>query len=667
MEPASSQKSKARFIRKSRVPSGGQDGLLEAASVAAKQSAKREHRKVSNDRISTQTVDTDVGTSNPNPAIDTAPMQMFHGNFVISGGHFTQAASVVNNGKNARLAKIRKNLQKLVAPAAFHNSAQRIDPPRCHPDTRVAILQEIYDWITQSEDREQWVLWLNGAAGAGKTALMQSLAEQCVQAAIAIGSFFFFRGDSTRNAIAPLMATLVYQLIQAIPEISEDILLIIENNPLIFSQSLEFQVQQLLVQPLLHLPPHLKQLFVVFIDGLDECNDRSVQAGLIKVLGNISRSGNIPVLFLIASRREPQIEAGFVRMPICRILKTLPLDNSDIEQSSKDIRRFLVDNFRDIKETHRLKRYLPIKWPPASSIKEIVSKSSGQFIFASVVINYLSSPRANPAHQLEVIRGIRMRDSSSQNPFTHLDALYKHIFSQVEALGQVLDIIGYVIVSGGSYIYDIQGAFLLEPSKLDVLFADLTAVILCEPPTAAYSQLKFLHASLPDFLVDKSRSEQYHIDLDECRTNLLCRFLQRHPPILDPLWSDNDLRAAMRREGGRLRAIQNLLETAKASARLRSAFMKFHCAVYSESFLEYRWCPLGPRILQNLKQLDFSDQDEAYCHVVDILAAEYVKHWPMFKTDAQVLGKYVSSDLMARIKQIQAQGALIVSVPASPQ
>ncbi|KAF8162347.1 hypothetical protein BJ912DRAFT_1097934 [Pholiota molesta] len=387
MTPKSSQKSRAKSTRKTRVPSGGQDGLVEAASGAAKQSAKRGRRKVSNNKKSTQTVDADVGTSNPNPPSDTAPMQMLHGNFVISGGQFTQAESInfVNNVNKAPLEKAFEYLQQRVAPAAFHNSAQCIDPPRCHPDTRVAILQEIYDWITQSQYREQWLLWLNGAAGAGKSALMQSLAERCAQAAIAIASFFFFRGDSTRNTIAPLVATLVYQLIQAVPDISDDILLIIKRNPLIFSQSLESQVQQLIIQPLLRLPPHLNRMHWA-----------------------ISQGAEIPVVFLIASRREPQIEAEFVRKPISKILKTLHLDNSDIEQTSGDIRLFLLDNFRDIKETHRLKAYLPINWPPASSVEEIVSKSSGQFIFASVVINYLLSPRTNPAHQLEVIRGIRL-------------------------------------------------------------------------------------------------------------------------------------------------------------------------------------------------------------------------------------------------------------------
>ncbi|KAF8198551.1 hypothetical protein BJ912DRAFT_29625 [Pholiota molesta] len=313
---------------------------------------------------------------------------MFNGNIVISGGHFTQAGSVVN-GPNSARDEAFKLLQQQVAATAFHNSAQRIDPPRCHRDTRVAVMDTIYDWIVQSADREQWLLWLNGAVGAGKSAVMQSLAERCVQAAIAVASFFFSRADSTRNTITPLVATLAYQLIQAIPETLGDVLLTIEHNPLIFVQSLESQLQGLIIQPLLRLPRHLQRLFVLFIDGLDECNDRLSQSYLINILGDVSRNRNIPVVFLVAGRREAQIEAAFRQDPVANLLRTLSLDEIS---ASDDIRRFLNNKFSEIKATHLRKHLLAADWPPMSVIGELVAKSSGQFIFASVVINYISSP-----------------------------------------------------------------------------------------------------------------------------------------------------------------------------------------------------------------------------------------------------------------------------------
>ncbi|KAF8198439.1 hypothetical protein BJ912DRAFT_821340, partial [Pholiota molesta] len=400
-------------------------------------------------------------------------------------------------------------LQKRVATSAFHNSAQRVDPPRCHPNTRVAIQQRIYDWIVMDlVIRQMWIMWIHGAAGGGKSAIMQSVAEFCEKKQIPLASFFFFRTDPTRNSTTSFIATLVYQLIQLIPQVQSEILGIIESNPLIFGQSLKSQVEKLIIQPLLRLGKHFKGFFIILIDGLDECIERAHQVDLIQLIGTLSCSRTIPLVFLVASRREPQIEAAFVRKDISNLVLILPLDNSDIEQTSDDIRRFVVDECRDIKETHRLKHYLPIDWPPDSSVEDIVSKSSGQFIFASVAINYLSSPRANPTRQFEVIRGIRMRDPSTQNPFAHLDALYEHIFSQVEELDQVLHIIAYAMLPGGDSSIDfIQRAFVLVPGELESLFADLTAVILCEPPTETFPKLKFLHASLSDFLVDKNRSE----------------------------------------------------------------------------------------------------------------------------------------------------------------
>ncbi|KAF9479909.1 hypothetical protein BDN70DRAFT_787245, partial [Pholiota conissans] len=266
---------------------------------------------------------------------------------------------------------------------AFHNSAQRVDPPRCHPNTREEILKKIYDWIINSEHRKQWLLWLNGAAGAGKSAIMQTLAERCV-VAIAVASFFFFRSDATRNTMAPLVATLVYQLIRSIPEISDDILLIIERDPLIFKQALDWQLQHLIIQPLLRLQRVSRQLFVVFIDELDECVNREDQANVIKVLGHVSQK-DIPVIFLIASRREPRIQSEFGKKKVADYLEIISLDEI---HATDDIRRYLCDKFSDIKSNHIRNHSLLTDWPKYADIEQILAKSSGQFIYAAVVMTY---------------------------------------------------------------------------------------------------------------------------------------------------------------------------------------------------------------------------------------------------------------------------------------
>ena len=124
------------------------------------------------------------------------------------------------------------------APGASHNSDERYDPPKCHPQTREAILQEIMDWV-EDIDRQTRFLWLYGPAGAGKSAIEQTIAELCYQKNYLASSFFFSRSVSDRNRKTFLITTIVDQLIVSIPEIREHVGNALYNNPSILTQSLE--------------------------------------------------------------------------------------------------------------------------------------------------------------------------------------------------------------------------------------------------------------------------------------------------------------------------------------------------------------------------------------------------------------------------------------------
>ncbi len=111
-----------------------------------------------------------------------------------------------------------KILQSRVAPGAFHNSGDRFDPPRCHPRTREAVNKRIMNWILGKESMNSLIMWLNGAAGAGKSAIAQTIAELCYEAGILLASFFFSRSDPHRNNTTLLVPTLAYQISTLIPE-----------------------------------------------------------------------------------------------------------------------------------------------------------------------------------------------------------------------------------------------------------------------------------------------------------------------------------------------------------------------------------------------------------------------------------------------------------------
>ena len=65
-----------------------------------------------------------------------------------------------------------------VATSAFHDSDELYDAPKCHPHTRVAVLDETMQWIGESESaRDGFMLWLFGPAGAGKSTIAKRVAE----------------------------------------------------------------------------------------------------------------------------------------------------------------------------------------------------------------------------------------------------------------------------------------------------------------------------------------------------------------------------------------------------------------------------------------------------------------------------------------------------------
>ena len=110
-------------------------------------------------------------------------------------------------------------LQKAVAAAAFHNSGERFDPPRCHPNTRTAVIDNIMDWILglAEEEYESVIMWLHGAAGAGKSAIAQTIAERCQALNLLLASFFFSRSDPSRSHAKYLIATIAYQVAMNFP------------------------------------------------------------------------------------------------------------------------------------------------------------------------------------------------------------------------------------------------------------------------------------------------------------------------------------------------------------------------------------------------------------------------------------------------------------------
>ncbi|KAJ6553250.1 hypothetical protein B0H19DRAFT_949274 [Mycena capillaripes] len=65
-------------------------------------------------------------------------------------------------------------LHRAVALEALYDSAESFPQPKCHPQTGTKLLKNLYQWATEP-DSTYTIRWLHGPAGAGKSAVMQTL------------------------------------------------------------------------------------------------------------------------------------------------------------------------------------------------------------------------------------------------------------------------------------------------------------------------------------------------------------------------------------------------------------------------------------------------------------------------------------------------------------
>ena len=407
-------------------------------------------------------------------------------------------------------------LQQHIAPGAFHNSDERYDPPKCHPHTRRAVLKKIMDWV-KDPNKVALLLWLYGPAGAGKSAIAQTIAELLEEAGLLAAAFFFSRNAAGRNTKAPLVATLIYQLVLCIPEIRAHVLEVVEGDPALFSRSIEAQIQALIVKPLNAVandetlaPIVLSRPRLIIVDGLDECRTTSAQTHILNALSTAIKHLHIPLCFIIASRPEQHIREAFNDQHGLGSL-SLGIALDDTYQPDDDIRVFLQSTFDKIKRNHPSRAHFPTLWPSPQDIQRLVEKSSGQFIFASTVVKYVSSHRHWPPDRLQVIFG--QSEPGQETPFAELDGLYHFILSSVADIEKLKDILTFLVLRPLRTQTTLIEKFLFyRHGEIDMILSDLHSLISVSSPEDRSSKLQFFHASLPDFLLDRSRSMDLFLD-----------------------------------------------------------------------------------------------------------------------------------------------------------
>ncbi|TFK68324.1 hypothetical protein BDN72DRAFT_960317 [Pluteus cervinus] len=442
--------------------------------------------------------------------------------------------------------------ERTCAGAAF-DSAERGEPPRCHPDTRMAVLSAGSSWV-DNLNAICFFMWITGWAGVGKSAILQTLAEEYRGKMRLAATFFFFQASNNRNTTSRFVATIAEQLMHSVPGAREIILHKIANNPTIFlDKSFSSQWQTLVVDTLCHpaVPRPIAPMLIV-IDGVDEITSREEQHLLLQTILNSAQQLGPSYKFLIASRPEQQIAGVFATFGISQESR---IELADSDDTRADLRVFLQASFSRIHQAPNFQSTSPTQaWPEQNVIELLVKKASGQFVYASTVIRFMES-LDDPQGALEII--IKGRDVHAES-FKELDYLYLLLMERVERSTQKKHqhLLHHLLVCIYMHLVREVGdeLHLLHPEKSN---ENLVKNLLRKLNPILGTNGEYCHKSFIEFLIQPSAPHLFSINswhisgvISLClpvflennkdKTPLLC-FVERASPTPDLVFCLNEM------------------------------------------------------------------------------------------------------------------------------
>jgi hypothetical protein len=218
-----------------------------------------------------------------------------------------------NTAVNAALIR-NLGLDRLpYAVEAPFNAFAKQHSPYCLPNTRIDLLELIYNWADGQDER--CIFWLSGLAGTGKSTIARTVARNHFEKKRLGASFFFSRGGGDVGHAGKFCTTVTVQLAKCIPTLRRHICDGIAEHGDIASLSLHDQWRQLVLSPLSKLSKDSYPFsYIIVIDALDECDDSSNIRVLLYLLAEARSLERVRLRIFLTSRPEIPIRYGFYQI-----------------------------------------------------------------------------------------------------------------------------------------------------------------------------------------------------------------------------------------------------------------------------------------------------------------------------------------------------------------
>lgn len=389
-------------------------------------------------------------------------------------------------------------------------------PDGCLPDTRIELLEQIRAWITNESTTD--IFFLTGLAGTGKTTIAQSV---CIHfdGNRPMVSFFISRHAADRRSPTKILHSIIYQLGIQDQRVASAIGDALRNGREVETRPLAEQVESLFEEPLKSFDASKPPLLIV-IDALDECDQVSGREGgdLIPLIARCIFKLPGRVKLFITSREEPAIMAMLPGMRLKERDNLVRLQKIEDSVVRGDIETFYTYHFHIISQRRGFKD--TETWPSKQDFDLLVNMTGKLFVYASLVIRLVSTPRVDPKQRLQEI----IHPSGSlvgSSTFEALDELYTAVLTKATSVGEknadkevierVRQVVGALVLSQ----YPLNAFILSELLGKDITLIQediqhLSAVLLI--PDDVQDCVSIFHPSFSDFVLVRCMNPCFKID-----------------------------------------------------------------------------------------------------------------------------------------------------------
>jgi len=382
---------------------------------------------------------------------------------------------------------------------------------KCLDGTRIEILNEIVDWVNNTDAATPRIFWLYGQAGKGKSAVAHTVARHAQNLGMLGSCFCFSRVRHHEQLHTKLFPTIARDLAHRDLRLRPLLVEVTTNNhSLRDTADVAAQWNKLILEPLSQLKDSPTGNVVVVIDALDESGAERTRATVLEVLA--AYGAELPANLRILLTSRPLVDIG-------EALNTGPhiyvrsLDAIDTESTMRDIHLYISTRLKSLRGTFTNENF-----------QQLSAKSGGVFEWARLACDFIS-PRGGVIpkdcfHQIMSHAPGDGRTLLDEMYMTFLKDLFRGSDDRRDfrsVMQQILWLKEPLPISALDFMRD---RFPQEDDHYPVGFILNFMASLLAGANDLSTPVRPLHASFYDFLLDKKRSGEFFIQEGDAHRNL---------------------------------------------------------------------------------------------------------------------------------------------------